>query len=77
MSRSEVSLVRHPGRGEDRHGSTAADGQAAGDEQSDASIAADLRELKRMVARLGTHVDELRSRLDQQPRPAGSEDDEG
>ena len=74
MSRSEVSLIRHPPRKEGRHGSLV-DAQDAGDSQSDPSVAATLKELRDTVAGLSSLVEDLKSRLDQQSGVTGSEDE--
>ena len=76
MSRSEVSLVRRPATGEDRHGSTV-DARNTGDGRADASTAADLRELSCMVSQLSDLMEDLKSRLDQQSGLSGNEDNEG
>ena len=76
MSRSEISLVRHPATQEDKQGSLA-NASNSGGGLSNASLSADLREMKRMMAGLSGLVEELRTRLDQQSDLVRGEGDEG
>ena len=80
MSRSEVSLIRHPrtrdNKLDNKLGPTL-DTQNPSDNRPDASVAADLEELKRMVNGLGGLLEELTLRLDHRLSDlSGSEEDE-
>lgn len=65
-------MVRHPGPGRNRQGSTV-DARNADGHHADVSITAGLDGLKRMIKGLGSLVGELKTRFDQLSDMAGSE----